>query len=722
MFPDIYIRMAKDPNKDNLEALVSIQQQLAANTDLIKEQTSRAGALGMEFNNVLTSAKGVNTALLDAAKMQSDINKQLFTNAKVKKAMEEIDAQAVKVQAMQAASLRSMSNDQKEMLGYAVEAKKGIEEQEKVQAEIQSKLKDAKTSTAERTALVQQMTQSMIEQEKLEADMYFWTEEKKVAQALLLHMQEQSLEKAKAFVREAEKERDIAGALEGKMKDIKGAWSGLAGTLGGMFSKIKDAVFDIDNKLVSISKNSGTSAEFSKGMLNNYQNTVRTMKVYNADLDKALINVTGMLQAQQELQASTNQMALFTKKSVQDQMYITKQLGLQADEAARIQQLGMLEGKQTSDVTDEVYEQVAQYNRINKTRLSGKDVLKDVAKIEGVLAANYKNNPKLIAAAVAQAKALGISLEQAAAASNSLDFESSIESELQAELLTGKRFNLEKARSLALDGDSAGAMREMLKNVGSLAEFQKQNVIAKQAEAQAMGMSVDELANALRTSELMKGVSQETLKAIEESGDKTKYMAELNAATNAKEMKAAEGRVSMQMQYEESMTRVREQLAILAHGPMQSMVKFMTSLTENAGVLKGILVITAGVMAAMAASAVTTAIAMTVAQGGKNLISAGAAMGIIGAAGGLGVLGAGLAMSSIGSSNNTGETLNKPTPAAATSTFSSNREDMSKTNSLLASIADKQDKLIAKENRPYSIHMDSTKVGTEAGKSYNRLP
>jgi hypothetical protein len=153
---------------------------------------------------------------------------------------------------------------------------------------------------------------------------------------------------------------------------------------------------------------------------------------------------------------------------------------------------------------------------------------------------------------------LGLSLEQAAKASSSLlDFESSISNELEAELLTGKRFNLEKARSLVLDGKSAEAAREMLKNIGGMAEFEKMNVIARESVAKSMGMTSDELANSLRSQELIKGVSQETLKAIKESGNASKYNSMLNAATNDQEMKAAEGRVTKQMEFEASMERVK---------------------------------------------------------------------------------------------------------------------------------------------------------------------
>ena len=103
---------------------------------------------------------------------------------------------------------------------------------------------------------------------------------------------------------------------------------------------------------------------------------------------------------------------------------------------------------------------------------------------------------------MAQATALGLEVEQTAKmAGKLLDFESSIEAEMQAELLTGKQLNLEQARSLALQGDTAGAAAEIAKQVGSAAEFQAMNVIQQQALADAVGLTSDELADSLRTQE-----------------------------------------------------------------------------------------------------------------------------------------------------------------------------------------------------------------------------
>jgi hypothetical protein len=104
-----------------------------------------------------------------------------------------------------------------------------------------------------------------------------------------------------------------------------------------------------------------------------------------------------------------------------------------------------------------------------------------------------------------------------------LDFESSIEAELEAELLTGRDLNLEQARLLALKGDTAGAAAEIAKQVGSSAEFAQMNVIAQQSLADAAGLTVDELSDALRKQE---GIASQA----GEAADRTAEQAE-NTAT-----------------------------------------------------------------------------------------------------------------------------------------------------------------------------------------------
>jgi hypothetical protein len=151
-------------------------------------------------------------------------------------------------------------------------------------------------------------------------------------------------------------------------------------------------------------------------------------------------------------------------------------------------------------------------NEINKefgTRVSLKSVLEDSNKITGQLRANLGANPESISRAVVKAKALGMELSDIKDVSKSLlDFESSIEAELEAELLTGKQLNLERARAAALSGDIETLTSEINNNVGDFGDFMKMNVLQQDALAKSFGMSSDQLSDIL-----LKEADLESLKA-----------------------------------------------------------------------------------------------------------------------------------------------------------------------------------------------------------------
>jgi hypothetical protein len=79
-----------------------------------------------------------------------------------------------------------------------------------------------------------------------------------------------------------------------------------------------------------------------------------------------------------------------------------------------------------------------------------------------------------------------------------LDFESSIEKQMEASMLLGRQINLDRARQLALSGDQEGMMQEILKQVGGEAEFNKMNVLQRRALAESVGQSVENLSRLVR--------------------------------------------------------------------------------------------------------------------------------------------------------------------------------------------------------------------------------
>ena len=76
---------------------------------------------------------------------------------------------------------------------------------------------------------------------------------------------------------------------------------------------------------------------------------------------------------------------------------------------------------------------------------------------------------------------------------NLISFEDSITKQFEAQVLTGRQINTEKARQLALDGDIAGLTSEIQSIVGGVGDIQSLNVIQRKSVADAIGISVGDL-------------------------------------------------------------------------------------------------------------------------------------------------------------------------------------------------------------------------------------
>ena len=140
----------------------------------------------------------------------------------------------------------------------------------------------------------------------------------------------------------------------------------------------------------------------------------------------------------------------------------------------------------------------------------------------------------MIRAAVA-AKKLGLEMSTLAKMSDSLlNFESSISAEMEASMLIGKQLNYNKARELALSGDLEGATKNIMSQIGGAAEFQKMNVMQRQALADSVGVSVEELSKMASGKMELKAPDKTSEEKLTESMDTSKLaMMNLITAENA---------------------------------------------------------------------------------------------------------------------------------------------------------------------------------------------
>ena len=184
---------------------------------------------------------------------------------------------------------------------------------------------------------------------------------------------------------------------------------------------------------------------------------------------------------------------------------LTGKLGMSNKEAAQLTTLSRMQSTNTEEVLSNIGKSVTAMNKQGKTTILLKDVMKEVANVSKATAVSLGSNPVAIAQAVVAAKQLGTTLQQMESTADALlNFESSIENELKAELLTGKQMNLERARAAALANDMKTLSEEIGKNEEVIGAFASGNRLAQEATAKALGMNREQLASMIYQQEAMK--------------------------------------------------------------------------------------------------------------------------------------------------------------------------------------------------------------------------
>lgn len=274
----------------------------------------------------------------------------------------------------------------------------------------------------------------------------------------------------------------LGGALKAIFTDPLTILVSLGAALVKSFTHLDHAVADIGKNL-GLSNESATRLTYE-------------LKAQAVASDEMGVSMDRLIGAQLNISKSLGTNVQLTGQQLEDQVYLAEFAGMQGEALINAYKASTLLGKSSESMYDSIL-------ATNDSIFQTKELFEDAVNTTGQIAANLGNNPVAIARAVGEAKRLGITLDTARSmADSTLDFESSIAAEMEAQVLTGRSINLNNARQLAFQGDHIGAAKEMLKQVGSLEEFSNMNVLAQQSLAKAMGLSTDELADQLKDAEI----------------------------------------------------------------------------------------------------------------------------------------------------------------------------------------------------------------------------
>ena len=378
---------------------------------------------------------------------------------------------------------------------------------------------------------------------------------------------------------EEEKSRkEIAGELEARDKNLEAKRKSIKSSkeLSQLAKNIKGYIEDTSKVQTSFQKSLGLSVKESLKL---------TKELGKSATFSRNLNVS-FIQSVKATQLINSNLGIGTKlvaKQAEDIGRFALSLGMSEKAQANLAKRSIQTGKSVEGLVLSQIKIAKSVEGEFGTRLNIAEVIDKANKLSGQVRAQLGGNVEELTRAVATAKELGFELNAIAGTSRSLlEFQSSIESELEAELLTGKQLNLEQARLFALTGDYVGLTKEIADNVGDFYEFSKLNVLQQDAIAKSVGMTSDQLSDQL--------FDQASITELKEKA----------RAENDKETLARLEQLDIQKQF--------EQLTLKVQGAFIAIASTLTPVFEGFSLMAKNADIMLGIMAGMAAYSTVVAI------------------------------------------------------------------------------------------------------------------
>ena len=342
------------------------------------------------------------------------------------------------------------------------------------------------------------------------------------------------------------------------------------------FKTIGESLKVLDSNVVQFQKSMGLSYEEARKL----RKELSTAALLNKD---NLINTRDLVKAQGALNNLLGIQGELNEDNLITQAELTKLLGISEQSAAQLQYFAEATGVDFQQQKLASYEITSQVSSQYGVQVNQQKVMEEIGKQSAYTLVQFKGSTTALTEAISKAQALGTSLDTVNQIAGSLlNFESSISAELEAELLTGKQINLERARYFALTNNISGLMDEINDQMGDFSDFQQMNVMQQQAFAQALGMNVGQLSDMLLM-EQYRGRTYEEIAALE-GEDIAKRVENL----------------TIQEKFNESITKMKDMFLTIAEGPLGTVAELISSMLSNTEIMVPLLGIAAGYLTAMA--------------------------------------------------------------------------------------------------------------------------
>ena len=229
-----------------------------------------------------------------------------------------------------------------------------------------------------------------------------------------------------------------------------------------------------------------------------------------------LVNAKEVLSVQKELSESLGNSSMISAEVAAQVADTGKSFGYGVKAAAELQATLQGVGMESAAAAEFQKELAAE---ATKAGLDTGKIVADIAKSSKDTAKFFGGNVKALKKAAIEANKLGMSISDMASISDKLlNFEDSISAQFELQAMTGKQINFDKARQLALEGDIAGATKQVLSQVGDIDDFNEMSVLQRKKLAEATGMEVDQLQKSLAIQKAIPNAQADQLKLLQKSG------------------------------------------------------------------------------------------------------------------------------------------------------------------------------------------------------------
>lgn len=330
-----------------------------------------------------------------------------------------------------------------------------------------------------------------------------------------------AFDKAAAAARAATE--DGATPFQAKMAGVLSLSKQIALTIG---TAIVGALIAGSKRAGDLNKQLGIGMDSARGVAERFDQ-------FATASEDTRITTEKLIAANGQLNQALGTTVEFSGETLQNFILTTEYMGVSVEAAAKLETLARTTGESTKDFASNLAESVSQAGKNNSIFISTGTALEKVKNLSATTLLNLRRNPEAIGEAIVATEKLGMSFEQLrGVASSLLDFESSIQKELEAEVLTGKELNLERARSAALRGDDLALAKELTNQVGTLSEFEQMNVIQRESLANAFGLSSDAMSEMLLKQELLNTLGEEARDLSAEQASEIRRMVKEGDAAN----------------------------------------------------------------------------------------------------------------------------------------------------------------------------------------------